>query len=175
MTKPHYPPPPPQSKSLYTLDTRSEYGAPLPVIWADESITGTCHVTMLFIDHTNCSIYRLRKVAQLCNAIFFIDLRNFLYIAVYLDESPGAKVKVCLQPELEDPVAMSNDSGFYGDGLSRHGSNNSGLHRDSCSSDNSDANLVLGTLSVAPETSWVTMDTKIGNIFMVSRTTCPET
>ncbi len=75
-----------------------------------------------------------------------------------------------LQPELDEPVPVVNDSGFYGgDGLSRHSSNSSGLHRDSCSSDIvTEGGLILGTLSVAPETSWVTMDTKIGNIFMVS-------
>ena len=96
-----------------------------------------------------------------------------VFIAVYTDESPGAAVKVYLQPELDD-VTTVNDSGFYSEGLS-HGSNTSGFHkRDSLGSHSSDSAhatetaLVLGTLSVAPETSWVTMDTKIGNIFMVS-------
>ena len=82
-----------------------------------------------------------------------------------------------LQPELDEPVPVVNDSGFYGgDGLSRHSSNSSGLHRDSCSSDIvTEGGLILGTLSVAPETSWVTMDTKIGNIFMVSCMYCSST
>ena len=96
------------------------------------------------------------------------------FVAVYNDESLGAKVKVYLQPELDDSTTV-NDSGFYSEGLSRHDSNSSGLHkRDSLGSHSSDSapatetELVLGMLSVAPETSWVTMDTKIGNIFMVS-------
>ncbi len=93
----------------------------------------------------------------------------FYFVTVYTDESQGAKVNVYLQPEIENQVATSNDSGFYGEGLSRHSSNSSELHRDSVSSEEgSEGRLVLGTLSVAPETSWVTMDTKIGNIFMVS-------
>ncbi len=130
------------------MDARSEYAMPLPMIWADEAITGR-----------SCD----------CNVLCTVSCDDFVY-AVYIDESPGAKVKVYLQPELDEPIPVVNDSGFYGgDGLSRHSSNSSGLHRDSCSSDIvTEGGLILGTLSVAPETSWVTMDTKIGNIFMVS-------
>ena len=96
---------------------------------------------------------------------------------VFEDTSPGAKVKVLLVPEmLETTSGLGvNDSGYHGDNFSRQLS--SGLHhRDSigshsdCSSqgESSEATYPLGMLSVAPEISWVTMDTKISDMFAVS-------
>lgn len=90
------------------------------------------------------------------------------------------KVKVLLQPEvLEQPPGPGvNDSGYHGDILGRRGSIGSGsAHRDSigshsdCSSqcENAESIFPLGMLSVAPEASWVTMDTKICDIFTVSQ------
>ena len=53
--------------------------------------------------------------------------------------------------------------GYYGDRL---GDEFDGvLAREACKKEE---RTVLGTLSIAPEISWVTMDTKIGDIFMVS-------
>ena len=95
---------------------------------------------------------------------------------MFEDSNPGAKVKVHLQPEVLDiPSGPGvNDSGYHGDAFSRQLS--SGMHRDSigshsdCSSqgESTESSFPLGTLSVAPEASWVTMDTKVCDIFMVS-------
>lgn len=95
---------------------------------------------------------------------------------VFEDTTPGAKVKVYLQPEvLDTPSGPSvNDSGYHGDAFSRQLS--SGMHRDSigshsdCSSqgESSETSFPLGMLSVAPEASWVTVDTKICDILTVS-------
>ena len=83
-----------------------------------------------------------------------------------------------LQPEVLDTPSGPgvNDSGYHGDIFSRQLSSQLGSHRDSigshsdCSStgESSETNFPLGTLSVAPEASWVTMDTKICDIFSVS-------
>ena len=92
------------------------------------------------------------------------------------DNSPGAKIKVVLQPEVLDTPSTGpgvNDSGYHGDALLRQLSS----HRDSigshsdCSStgESGEGNFPLGMLSVAPEASWITMDTKICDIFTVSR------
>ena len=97
---------------------------------------------------------------------------------MYDDDSPGAKVKVLLLPEaLDAPSGPGvNDSGYHGDAFSRQLINQLSSHRDSigshsdCSStgESSETNFPLGMLSVAPEASWVTMDTKICDIFSVS-------
>lgn len=103
--------------------------------------------------------------------------------AVFDDSSPGAKVKVLLMPEMLDMPSGPgvNDSGYHGDTFSRQLSNQLGSsHRDSigshsdCSStgESNETNFPLGMLSVAPEASWVTMDTKICDIFSVS--TCNQ-
>ena len=96
---------------------------------------------------------------------------------MFEDTTPGAKVKVLLQPETLDTTSGPgvNDSGYHGDNFTRQLS--SGLHhRDSigshsdCSSqgESSDALYPLGMLSVPPEVSWVTMDTRICDILGVS-------
>ena len=100
------------------------------------------------------------------------------------DASPGAKVKVLLQPEVLDTPSGPgvNDSGYHGDIFSRQLSSQLGGHRDSigshsdCSStgESSETNFPLGMLSVAPEASWVTMDTKICDIFSVSACPCSQ-
>ena len=61
---------------------------------------------------------------------------------VYDDKMPGAKVSVVLQ--------LGYDT-IYSETVERE-----------------EHQFPLGTLSIAPETSWVTMDTKICDIFMVS-------
>ena len=90
---------------------------------------------------------------------------------MFQDEHQGVKTKVILQPEF-DSYGIGNDSGFHSDVLSPHSSTSSSIHRDSVSSHSDDGEvggkpLVLGMLSVAPEISWVTMDSKICDIFMV--------
>lgn len=71
------------------------------------------------------------------------------------------------------PPGPVNDSGYYGDllagskwrpdSMASSTSSDSGNHGD-------DANeqFVLGTLSILPELSWVSMDSKISEIFHVS-------
>jgi len=64
---------------------------------------------------------------------------------VFEDPSPGAKAQVILQPGYV---------GYHGNTMGDHG--------------DGEYMAVLGTLSLAPEVSWVTMDGKICEIFMVS-------
>ena len=66
---------------------------------------------------------------------------------VFEDSSPGAKVQVVLQ---------TGYVGYHGNSMGDPGD---GEHM-----------AALGTLSLAPEVSWVTMDTKISDIFMVGCT-----
>ena len=94
-----------------------------------------------------------------------------------MDETPGAKVKVLLMPEvLEVPSGPNvNDSGYHGDMFSRqlssgtHHRDSIGSHSD-CSSqgESSEGGYPLGVISIPPEVSWVTMDTKICDVFAVS-------
>lgn len=102
-------------------------------------------------------------------------------LAVYDDENQGSKVKVYLKANLVDGVVSLNDSGSYSNNARHHSSSSTSSinNRDSLSShsdcsnhhgDNSQNRIILGDLSVTPEASWVTMDTKIGNIFMVRNT-----
>ena len=99
---------------------------------------------------------------------------------VFEDDSPGARAQVILHidtNETSSPVNEKvNDSGYYSDLLSRLGNGISGhkWSHDSISSDSSNhgdddnEQLVLGTISVPPEISWISMDSKIGDIFRVS-------
>jgi len=64
---------------------------------------------------------------------------------VFEDPSPGAKAQVILQPGYV---------GYHGNTMGDHG--------------DGEYMAVLGTLNLAPEVSWVTMDSKICEIFMVS-------
>ena len=78
---------------------------------------------------------------------------------------------------LEAPTSSGpgvNDSGYHSDIFRQFGT--AGAHRDSigshsdCSSQGecSEGTVPLGMLSIALEASWVTMDTKICDIIMVS-------
>ena len=96
---------------------------------------------------------------------------------MYDDTEPGARAEVILFIDTNEPrPAPANDSGYYGDILGRNKwnrdsrdsmassvSSDSGNH-----SDDACEQFILGTLSVAPEISWVNMDTKVGEIFHVS-------
>ena len=64
---------------------------------------------------------------------------------MFEDPSPGAKAQVILQPGYV---------GYHGNSMDDRG--------------DGEYMAVLGTLSVAPEVSWVTVDGKICEIFMVS-------
>ena len=71
----------------------------------------------------------------------------FVCVAVVCeDASPGAKAPVTLLPGYASP--------FPGYGSVREEEEGEGT-------------VVLGTVSIAPEISWITMDTKICDIFMV--------
>ena len=67
--------------------------------------------------------------------------------AVYDDPTPGAKAPVTLLPGYSSSYS---DYGVTG----------------GC--DEGEGTVVLGTISIAPEISWITMDTKICDIFMVT-------
>ncbi len=97
-----------------------------------------------------------------------------LCIAVYDDPEPGARAEIILFIDTnESRPAPANDSGYYGDILGRNKWNRDSL-ASSVSSDSGNngdeacEQFILGTLSVAPEISWVSMDSKVGEIFHVS-------
>lgn len=102
-------------------------------------------------------------------------------IAVYKDESPGARAEVILVSTTNDAPARptGNDSGYYGDILGRHGnmgnskwgreSVSSSLSSDSGNHDNENGEeFIMGTVGVPPEISWVAMDSKVEWIVMVN-------
>ena len=68
---------------------------------------------------------------------------------VYDDPTPGAKAPVTLLPGYHS--SFSDGYGVVG------------------GSDEGEGPVVLGTVSIAPEISWITMDTKICDIFMVRK------
>lgn len=95
---------------------------------------------------------------------------------VYDDPEPGARAEVVLFIDTNENTAKSpaNDSGYYGDILSRQSSGGKPWNRDSVASsdssnhgDDSAEQFILGTLSISPELSWVGMDTKVAEIFHV--------
>ena len=71
--------------------------------------------------------------------------------SVYDDPTPGAKAPVTLLPGYSSYHLWVEGRGREGDGEEGEGT------------------VVLGTVSIAPEISWITMDTKICDIFMVSK------
>ena len=116
------------------------------------------------------------RVAYTLYLVFFTKLYNVFHpphflSAVYEDCGPGAKANVLLQPDSYN--FHGNDSGYHGDTLSsRHSSGRDSLSsEDSSSHGNVDESetgeIILGEISIAPEHSWVTMDTKISDVFMV--------
>lgn len=100
---------------------------------------------------------------------------------MYDDPQPGARAEVILfidTNEAKPPApGPANDSGYYGDLLGRHG-NGSKWRPDSMASstssdsgnhgDEANEQFVLGMLSIPPELSWVSMDSKVAEIFHVS-------
>lgn len=99
---------------------------------------------------------------------------------VYDDPTePGARAEVVLFIDTNEATTKSpaNDSGYYGDLLSRQGSGGKPWNRDSVASsvssdsgnhgDEANEPFILGTLSISPELSWVSMDTKVAEIFHV--------
>ena len=104
---------------------------------------------------------------------------------VYEDLSAGARAEVILiSTSTEISTRPSGtDSGYYGDILGRHGiiggikwgsdSNTSNVSSNSGNHDSeSSEEFILGTLSVPPEISWVNMDDKVEQIFMVCMYVC---
>ena len=102
------------------------------------------------------------------------------HAAVYEDDQTGARAEVILIASTSDistrPTAT--DSGYYSDIIGRHGnlgtskwerdcvasnlSNDSGHHENEGSEE-----FILGTLSVPPEISWISMDNKVEQIVAV--------
>ena len=74
-----------------------------------------------------------------------------LFVVVYDDATPGAKAPVTLLPGY-----ASSFPGYGGD-------------------EEGEGTVVLGTISIAPEISWITMDTKVCDIFMVCPYNCHTT
>ena len=95
---------------------------------------------------------------------------------MYDDPEPGARAEVILFIDTnEGTKAPANDSGYYGDLFSRHGIPSNKWGRESVGScdsgnhgDDGTEQFILGTLSISPEISWVSMDSKVADIFLVS-------
>lgn len=99
---------------------------------------------------------------------------------MYDDPNPGARAEVVLFIDTNENTATktpANDSGYYGDLLNRHGINTK-WNRDSVASsdsgnhgDEATEQFIIGTVSISPEMSWVSMDGKVEEIFQV-RSVC---
>ena len=75
---------------------------------------------------------------------------------VYDDTTPGAKAPVTLLPGYSSCYSFYEMDGREG-GMETVEGEREG-----------EGTVVLGTISIPPEISWITMDTKICDIFMVS-------